>query len=156
MAVLVHPGGDLASSPASLWTSADESLAAAAHAARALEGSGSDASSFWVGAEEGLVSLEVDGVSHDFVHCWTVVRSEIGTACGGSGPIEIPERLTEGVDPAHPERIPTTRRHGGMVGSLMGGLESRRDAFETATVHALASLFFGLVEPRPGPWRSGV
>ena len=44
---------------------------------------------FCVGVEEGFIGLDVDGEVREFVHCWTVVTSELGSACGSSGAIEI-------------------------------------------------------------------
>lgn len=137
-----------------IWTSAETTLAAAHRQAASLRREVEDGRLFCIAAEEGLATVEVDGVGRSFVHCWTVVASPIGTACGGSGPVEIPERFTQSVDRQGPVQVPGTRRRGGILGSLTGGLESRREAFSLATFHALSSLFFGLVEARrrPGRW----
>jgi hypothetical protein len=43
---------------------------------------------------------------------------------------------------------PGKRRSGGLVSSLTGGLETRRRAVALGTLHALASFFHGLLEPK--------
>lgn len=136
-----------------LWMSAEETLAAASRLAAELRRETADRGVFCVAAEEGLVTLDVDGTGRSFVHSWAVVASPIGTACGGSGPVEIPERFIESADRRGPVQVPGTRRRGGILGSLTGGGESRREAFSEATYHALSSLFFGLVEARRLPRR---
>lgn len=136
-----------------IWTSAESTLAAASRLAIDLRRQVEDRTALCVAVEEGLATLEVDGVGRNFVHCWTVISSPVGTACGGSGPVEIPDRVTQSLDTRGPVKVPGTRRRGGMLGSLTGGLESRREAFALATFHALSSLFFGLVEARHEPYR---
>lgn len=135
------------------WVRADTTLAAATRQAQHLRAESENRMAFCVGTGEGLETLEVDGSSRDFVQCWVVVASDIGTASGGSGPIEIPERFIQSLDLEGPVKVPGTRRRGGMIGSLTGGLESRREAFALATFHALSSLFYGRVEPQRGPRR---
>lgn len=137
----------------SIWTSAEETLAAASRLAATLREEVADGTAFCVATEEGLATLEVDGSERNFVHCWTVVSSPVGTASGGSGPVEIPERFTQSLDTHGPVKVPGTRRRGGMLGSLTGGLESRREACAQATFHALSSLFFGVVVSHREPFR---
>ena len=111
---------------------------------------------FCVGAEEGYVGLEVDDGLREFVHCWSVVACDLGLACGSSGGIEIPERFTGTSADAPTTSIPGTRRRGGMIGSLTGGLETRRMAMAEAVTHALSTLFYGVIEIRPSAARWGV
>ncbi len=47
-----------------------------------------------------------------------------------------------------PHSIPGTRRSGGIVASLTGGLESRRSAVAEATLHALSTQLFGILDTR--------
>lgn len=138
--------------PSGAWASVETTLATATREAERLRAS-DDGTAFCVGTGEGLESLEIDGSSRDFVLCWVVIASDIGTAAGGSGPIEIPERFIQTLDVDGPVKVPGTRRRGGMIGSLTGGLASRREAFALASFHALCSLFYGLVEPQRGPRR---
>jgi|CXWL01.1.fsa_nt_gi non-canonical (house-cleaning) NTP pyrophosphatase len=101
---------------------------------------------FFVASEGGLDELRVGEDSSFVVRNWTVVLSPIGEAWGSSGSVQIPQRLITGLDRHQlPYAVPGTRRGGGMIASLTGGLESRRKAVELATVHALSTLFFGLL-----------
>jgi non-canonical (house-cleaning) NTP pyrophosphatase len=105
---------------------------------------------FYVSSEGGLHSLDVDGETRYFVRNWTVVRGAAGEAWGGSGSVQLPERLVAGL--ASQEiglAVPGTRRSGGMISSLTGGLETRRSAVRLATFHALSTLFYGILESRP-------
>ena len=117
--------------------------------ARQLRESLGDAYHFYVGSEGGLHSLEVAGETRFFVHNWTVIVGVTGEALGSSGSIEVPSRFISG--PAGqevPVAIPGTRRKGGMISSLTGGLETRRSAVAAATFHALSTLFYGVLESR--------
>jgi non-canonical (house-cleaning) NTP pyrophosphatase len=101
---------------------------------------------FFVASEGGLHSLDRDGELLYFVRNWTLVTSPIGRAWGASGSVQLPDRLLTGL--AHdqvPFAVPGTRRSGGMISSLTGGLETRRRAVETATLHALSTLFYGVL-----------
>ena len=105
---------------------------------------------FYVGAEGGLHSMEIDGKTHYFVRSWTVVIGLAGEAWGGSGSLEIPQRLIEGLDDQQiPFAIPGTRRKGGMTSSLTGGEETRRSAVAISTFHALSTVFYGILESHP-------
>ena len=127
-----------------LWTTAEDTLAAAHRQVTELAGRATPPWAICIALEEGLATLDVGGEAREFLFSWAVASCPIGTVCGGSGPLEIPERLTAGPDSFHPAAVPATRRRGGILGSLTGGLESRREAFALATLHALSSLFFGL------------
>lgn len=139
----------------SLWASAQETLAMAHRNAGTLR-EAVETAPFCVGAEEGYVGLEVDDGLREFVHCWSVVACDLGVACGSSGAIEIPERFTGGSGEPTPQSVPGTRRRGGMIGSLTGGLETRRLAMAEAVAHALSTLFYGVIEIRPSAARWGV
>ena len=120
--------------------------------ARALELESSLAGSyhFYVATEGGLHALEVDGRHCYFVRNWTVVRGLLGEAWGSSGSIQLPERIVAGLDSDQvPLAVPGTRRSGGMISSLTGGLETRRKAVAVSTLHAISSLFYGILESRP-------
>lgn len=101
---------------------------------------------FFVASEGGLHSVDRGGESLYFVRNWTLLASPIGRAWGASGSVQLPDRLVTGL--AHGQvqvAVPGTRRSGGMISSLTGGLESRRSAVETATLHALSTLFYGIL-----------
>lgn len=100
---------------------------------------------FYVGSEGGIRAIDVDGTVRHFVTSWTVVSCPFGEAIGNSGSILLPPRLVEGLeDDEVATAIPGTRRRGGLISSLTGGLESRRTAVADATFFALSSLFFGV------------
>lgn len=104
---------------------------------------------FYVAAEGGLHPVELGDTVHYFVRCWVVIAGVLGEALGASGSLEIPSRLLEGLDEGQLYfAVPGTRRSGGMIRSLSGGLESRRSAVTEATVHALSTLFYGVMESR--------
>jgi non-canonical (house-cleaning) NTP pyrophosphatase len=105
---------------------------------------------FYVAAEGGLHSIELEGKVHYFVRAWSVVLGLAGEAWGASSSVEIPQRLIEGLDDQQvPFAIPGTRRKGGMTASLTGGLESRRAAVATATFNAVSSVLYGIIESHP-------
>lgn len=111
--------------------------------------------SFVVGTESGLAVHGAGERRHFFVRTWTVARALGREAWGSSGAVQLPPELTEGVDDADvPFAVPGTRRGGGMVASLTGGLETRRGATALATFHALSSLFYGVLESSPGRRRA--
>jgi len=114
---------------------------------------------FFVASEGGLHTLtegpysgappdeqDVPGTPLYFVRNWTLVVSPIGCAWGSSGAVQLPERLISGLGHDQvPFAVPGTRKSGGMIASLTGGLETRRRAVETATLHALSTLFYGIL-----------
>lgn len=124
-------------------------------------GGPADEFSFVVGTESGLSWAESrahagsgskkDAERRYFVRTWTVIHAFGEEAWGSSGALQLPQRLIEGREPEElPFAVPGTRRGGGMTGSLTGGLETRRRATALATFHALASLFYGVLESSPG------
>jgi non-canonical (house-cleaning) NTP pyrophosphatase len=110
-----------------------------------------DAYHFYVASEGGIHAVELDGgVQRYFVRNWTLVRAPVGEAWGASGSGQLPDRLVTGLDDTQvPFAVPGTRRAGGMISSLTGGLENRRRATSLSTLHALSSLFYGMLESRP-------
>jgi non-canonical (house-cleaning) NTP pyrophosphatase len=132
----------------------EEAIAAARQEAEALERQLGQAYHFYVASEGGLHSVEVEGKAHYFARTWTVIRAPVGEAWGGSGSIQLPDRLVDGIDDQRmPLAVPGRRRRGGMVASLTGGMETRRSAVATATMHALSTLFYGMLESHPGSRR---
>ncbi|MGD2115399.1 MAG: DUF84 family protein [Acidobacteriota bacterium] len=102
---------------------------------------------FFVASEGGLhtVTREREEPLY-FVRNWTLVLSPIGRAWGSSGSVQVPSRLLSGLGHDQvPFAVPGTRKSGGMIASLTGGLETRRRAVEIATVHALSTLFYGIL-----------
>ena len=80
-----------------------------------------------------------------------MVRGPLGEAWGSSGAVQLPERLVAGFDSDQiPFAVPGTRRSGGITSSLTGGLETRRRTIALSTFHALSTLFYGVLESRPG------
>jgi non-canonical (house-cleaning) NTP pyrophosphatase len=105
---------------------------------------------FYIASESGIHALDVDGGPRYFIRYWTVIRGTLGEAWGSSGSVQLPDRIVAGLDQAQiPFAVPGTRRSGGIISSLTGGLESRRKAITTSTLHALSSLFYGILESRP-------
>lgn len=133
-----------------LYLSDTTTLGHARAQARELERQLSGRFSFFVGTEGGLHEVQLDDDIRYYVRCWTVVRGAFGEASGGSGSVEIPQRLISGLDDSQiPHAVPGTRRSGGMISSLTGGLETRRSAVSLSTFHALSSLLYGILESRP-------
>lgn len=122
--------------------------------ARALSRRLGDSYHFYVASEGGLHTEDLADGPRYFVRNWTVVLGAAGEAIGGSGSVQLPPSLIEGLSNDQiPAAVPGTRRRGGMISSLTGGLENRRRATATATVHALSTLFYGILETGRG--RSG-
>ena len=101
---------------------------------------------FFVASEGGLHTVERCSEVLYFVRNWTLLVSPIGRAWGASGSVQIPPRILSGLGHEQvPFAVPGTRRSGGMISSLTGGLETRRRAVEVATLHALSTLFYGVL-----------
>ena len=104
----------------------------------------------YIATEAGIHSIDLDGKSRYFICYWTVIRGLVGEAWGSSGSVQLPDRLVEGLTHEQiPHAVPGTRRSGGIISSLTGGLESRRKAIAQSTVHALSTLFYGILDSRP-------
>lgn len=105
---------------------------------------------FYVAGEPCVHVVETGGRPHWFVRYWSAVAGVAGVAYGSSGSIQFPDDLVDGIArDGLPATIPGTRRGGGIIASLTGGLEGRREAITSATLHALATQFFGVLEGRP-------
>jgi non-canonical (house-cleaning) NTP pyrophosphatase len=105
---------------------------------------------FYIATEGGIEIIEVDGDQRYFIRNWTVVRSPLGETWGSSGAVQLPDRLVRGLDSAQvPFAVPGTRRSGGITSSLTGGLETRRKTVALSTLHAISTLFYGVLESRP-------
>lgn len=127
----------------------EEAIAAARGEAKRLEDELGDAYHFYVANEGNLHPVEVDGTLRYFVRSWTVVRCALGESWGGSGSVQLPESLVDDLDGRRRSLVmPGRRRGGGLLQSLTGGMETRRSAVETATLNALATIFYGTMEAR--------
>jgi non-canonical (house-cleaning) NTP pyrophosphatase len=134
-----------------LPVSDEETLRLARERALHLEKSLADSYHFYIATEGGIHSLDVDGQHRYFIRNWTVVRGLLGEAWGSSGSVQLPDRIVAGLeDEQIPLAMPGTRKSGGMISSLTGGLETRRKAIAVSTLHALSTLFYGVLESRPG------
>jgi non-canonical (house-cleaning) NTP pyrophosphatase len=115
-----------------------------------------DAFSFYAASTTGLHSLYLDrpgggGRTEElhFVRSWTALEGPNGGAVGGSGSLQLPPALIAGIDAGElPFAVPGRRRRGGMMGSLTGGLQTRRSAVAQSTLHAISTLLYGVVEAR--------
>jgi non-canonical (house-cleaning) NTP pyrophosphatase len=136
--------------PVGLLVTDEEVVRLAREKALALEERLGAAYHFYIATEAGIESFEVDGRQRYFVRNWTVVRSRLGEAWGSSGAIQLPDRLVSGLDSEQvPFAVPGTRRSGGITSSLTGGLETRRKGIALSTIHAISTLFYGVMESRP-------
>jgi non-canonical (house-cleaning) NTP pyrophosphatase len=146
--VAVVPQHELESSHG-LPLSDEQVMALAREQVRELSRRLGDTYHFYVASEGGLDAVELEGELHYFVRNWTVILSPVGEAWGASGSVQLPGRLIDGLDNSQvPFAVPGTRRAGGMIASLTGGLESRRRATALSTVEALSTLFYGILESR--------
>ncbi len=147
VSVVVVPQNVDSAPPIGLPVSDEETVQRARSCVTDLESRLGGSYQFYMANEGGMHSLEVDGKTCWFVRNWTVVRSPLGEAWGSSGSVQLPDRLIEGLDSAQvPFAIPGTRRGGGMIRSLTGGIETRRTAIATSALHALSTLFYGILE----------
>lgn len=134
-----------------LTYSDSETVEMARRRARALEGELGDTYHFYVASEGGLHSIELEGDLHYFVRSWAVICGVAGEAWGASGSVEVPGSYVSGLDGRQVRAVfPGTRRRGGMISSITGGMETRRSAVASATFHALSTLFYGILEGRRG------
>jgi len=148
VAVVPQTVGD--APPIGLPLSDQETLALARERVAEMEKRLADTYHFYIATEGGLCSLDLDGTAHYFVRSWTVVRGVLGEAWGSSGSVQIPDRIVSGLERAQIEfAVPGTRKSGGMLRSLTGGLETRRRAIAQSTLLAISSLFYGILESRP-------
>jgi len=141
--------------PHGLPVSDEESIGRARKRVLELARTLGDSYHFYLASEGGLHYAELEEGPLYFVRSWTVIHGRIGEAVGGSGSVQLPKRLIAGLATDQiPRAVPGTRRRGGMINSLTGGLENRRRATSLSTVHALSTLFYGILErPRRPPSR---
>ncbi len=140
--------------PTGLPVSDLEALETARRTARELEARLPGTYHFYLANEACIHSLEIEGQSRYFIRSWSVLVGVAGESCGSSGSIQLPQRLVESLEGVHAEvEIPGKRKSGGTIASLTGGLETRRSAVATATLHALSTLFYGILESRRGSIR---
>ncbi|REJ82120.1 MAG: DUF84 family protein [Acidobacteria bacterium] len=129
-----------------------ETVARALRRARALTASTRTPPLFdlYVCAEGGAHDLVVgdagSGERFLLARSWVAIEAPWGRAIGSSASLQLPATLAAGGDGLP---VPGTRRHGGVLASLTGGLLDRRHAVATATTHALASLVYPLLSSRP-------
>ncbi|QQR72721.1 MAG: DUF84 family protein [Holophagales bacterium] len=149
VAVVPQEGGS--SEPAHGLALSDEEIVAAARSqSAALRDRLLGSYHLYIGTAGGLHSLEFGDSEHYFVRNWTSVVSPAGEAVGSSGSIQLPGRLVAGLEREQlPFAMPGTRRSGGLFSSLTGGLESRRSAVALSTLHAVSSLFYGVLQSAP-------
>lgn len=136
---------------AGLPMSDQETLALARQQAKSLREGLGEAYHFYVAVQGGLESLELDNRPQTFIRSWCVITSPLGEAWGSSGAVLVPERALSLSGPLGAAlAVAGTRRQGGMVSSITAGLETRKSAVAEATLHALASLCFGVFQSRDG------
>lgn len=105
---------------------------------------------FYLAVEGCAHSLEFDGTLRFFVRSWAVLRGVAGESFGSSGSVQLPASLVDGLASHQvPVSVPGTRKSGGMIASLTGGLETRRTAAAAATLHALSTQFHGVLDSHP-------
>ena len=132
-----------------LATSDEEAIELAGRAALALEERLPGVYHFYLAVEACVHDLRVGESPRFFVRSWAVLRGISGSSCGSSGSVEIPGRLLAGIESDRSSfTVPGTRKSGGILASLTGGLETRRSAVTEATLHALATQFYGVLEER--------
>lgn len=128
-----------------------EAIAAARRAARQLAERLSSVYQFYVATEACIERLPIDGDVRFVVRSWTAVLGPPGEAFGASGSFELPSSLSSGLSGSEiAASVPATRRGGGMIHRLTGGLETRRSAVALATLAALSTLFHGVLDSHPG------
>lgn len=125
-----------------------EVMAAAHRQAAQLQERLGDTYHFYIATEGGVTGVELAGQTHYFVRNWTVILSSVGESWGGSGSVELPASVVASVGDEPPNGMPGTRRRGGIISSLTGGLETRRKAVSLSTFHALSTLFYGVLQSR--------
>ncbi|HEV7669850.1 MAG TPA: DUF84 family protein [Thermoanaerobaculia bacterium] len=136
--------------PSGLATSDDEALGLLAERTAKMEQALGDQYHFYAATEGGLHSLTIDGEPRLFVHNWTSIRSRLGQAWGASGSVQLPDRIVAGLDSDQIRfSVPGTRKAGGLISSLTGGFETRRQTIALSTFHALSTLFYGVIEGHP-------
>ncbi|MBZ0111780.1 MAG: DUF84 family protein [Thermoanaerobaculia bacterium] len=138
----VLPHGEVEQSDR-LPMSDEEAIWAARHECLELEDRLGPTCHFFVGNEGGLHGLDVEGQTRYFVRSWTVMRCEGGEGWGGSSSVQLPVNAVRDLDGSQRSLVlPGRRRSEGIVSALTGGLSDRRSAVRSATLNALATIFF--------------
>jgi non-canonical (house-cleaning) NTP pyrophosphatase len=138
----VLPHGDVEQSDRLPMTD-EEAIWAARHECLELEDRLGSTCHFYVGNEGGLHGLDVEGQTRYFVRSWTVMRCEVGEGWGGSSSVQLPVASVRDLDGSQRSLVfPGRRRSEGVVSALTGGLSDRRSAVRSATLNALATIFF--------------
>lgn len=150
MAIAVVPH-EVESRTAGMSLDDDLTVAEARRKAASLYASLGSTYQFYIAVEGGLQTVEAGGSRRTFVRSWAVVFGLGREAWGGSGSLEIPSTST-----GQPGATPGTRRRGGLIQSITGGVETRRSAVALSTFHAFASLFFAAFEGAPTPTEGGL
>jgi hypothetical protein len=126
-----------------------EAINRARRSALQMEGKLPGVYHFYLAAEACYHSLDLGDGERIFVRSWTALRGVAGESLGSSGSLQLPPNLVDGVGVEQlPHSIPGTRRSGGILASLTGGLENRRTAVAAATLHALSTQVFGILDTR--------
>ena len=126
-----------------------EAIARARRGVQQMEAEFPGSYHFYLASEACYHSLDLGTETPFFVRSWTVLRGVAGESLGSSGSLQLPPHLVDGLGVEQlPHSIPGTRRSGGIVASLTGGLESRRSAVAEATLHALSTQLFGILDTR--------
>jgi len=140
---------EVATSFTGLPLSDNEAISRARRSVEVLEGRLAGVYHFYLASEACFHSLELGSEVRFFVRNWAVLRGVAGESLGASGSLQLPTSLVNGLGVEQlPHSIPGTRRSGGILASLTGGLESRRTAVAQATLHALSTQFFGILDTR--------
>jgi len=129
-----------------LLTSDEQVLQVSRQRVREIEAQVGSDYHFFVATDGCAHSLEVEGEMRHFVRNWTVVRCPLGEAWGSSGSVQLPLELASHRLEGEGFSFPGTRRQGGILSSLTAGLETRRSAVSQSTVHALSTLFYGMLD----------
>jgi non-canonical (house-cleaning) NTP pyrophosphatase len=126
-----------------------EAISRARRAVRQMEEKLPGVYHFYLATEACYHSVDLGDSTPFFVRSWAVLSGIAGESLGSSGSLQLPPHLVDGLGMEQlPHSIPGTRRSGGILASLTGGLESRRTAVATATLHALSTQFFGILDTR--------
>ncbi len=140
---------EIASPFTGLPSSDSEAIARARRSVAQMEERLAGVYHFYLASQACFHSLELGAEVRFFVRSWTVLRGVAGESLGSSGSLQLPAFLVDGLGVEQlPHSIPGTRRSGGILSSLTGGLENRRSAVSEATIHALSTQFYGVLDTR--------
>lgn len=130
-----------------LPASDEEALARARQEALALEALLPGVYHFYLAHQPCVSSMVIENRLRYFLRSWTYLVGLGGESCGASGSIELPDAMVDAIETGEAVRaIPGTRRSGGTLAALTGGRETRRTAVAGATLLALSSFFYGILD----------